>query len=141
MNIKDLLLAVGISVISSLGTVGIFTALQKEVRAQKFVMVDKDGMDRAFLGMVDATPNLVLYDKNSRARVDLAVLPDGSAGLDLSDNDGKTRVLLSTLPDGSAGLALLNKNGKTRAMLGTTSLETTQLVLFDKEGKVLWRAP
>lgn len=149
MNRRELWLIVGVSVTSSLATLGLFLVFwvgqmafvqgkptpQREVMAQKFVLVDADGKDRAILGVMAAGSGLFFLDKNGKDRAGLLMSADGDSSLSLIDKNGKDRVGLLVTADGEPGLILADEN-RARAML-----ETTQLVFFDKEGKVLWKAP
>lgn len=65
------------------------------VEAEKFVLKDKKGMERATLGLSK----------------------DGSVGLHLTDTDGKTRLKLSVLENYSARLELLDPKERNRVEL------------------------
>jgi hypothetical protein len=99
------------------------------VRAQRFVLVDSEGRERAELGLVQGGPCLRLLD-----------------------NDGKPRAALMLASDGSPQLSLKDGNSQVRAVLGCIDLERaltsrvekrpeSSLVLFSKSGNILWSAP
>ena len=68
----------------------------KEVRANKFTLVDAKGRSRAMLGLIEGGPGLALYDENGEVRVWLAVSKDGP-GLSLADENGKTAGIIEPL--------------------------------------------
>jgi len=124
----------------------------EEVRAKRFVMVDKDGKPRGELGVFKDVPNLVLADENGKYRVGLGVSKDGP-GLSFRDKEGEQRLTLG-LSDGLGGpsLALSDRAGLHRAVLGcdvavneTTDVEhkypESTLTLYDASGKVIFQAP
>lgn len=107
-------------------------ALQDEVRAHEFILVDGTGKDRASLVSDNA----------------------GSVFLILSDSAGKTRVNLSVTNEGPS-LVFLDKSAQARTILGSTTLvgshvndngvaemaPPSSIVLFDGKGKLLFRTP
>jgi len=87
-----------------------------EIRAQRLVLVDDEGRERAVL----------------------AAHKDG-AGLNLLDEDGKNRAALAVTKDGPR-LTLLDKNGKIRAGLAVYAVGP-RLFLTNEAGKKIWSAP
>ncbi|HTN43550.1 MAG TPA: hypothetical protein VMN77_07100 [Nitrospiria bacterium] len=108
MNRKELWLIVGVSLTSSLATLGLFMAFwggqtvlasdnptpQKEVRAQKFVLVDKNGRDRAILDVADDGPALILVDKDGKPHTSLNLNGSGSPVSALPDKNRKPHPIL-----------------------------------------------
>ena len=99
---------------------------QFEVRAQRFVLVDDSGKERASL----------VTDGN------------GSVYLVMFDAQGKNRINLSVNSSGPS-LALYDPSGQARAIIGSTPLigsriagertPASSVVLFDKDGRLLSR--
>lgn len=62
------------------------------LKAERFVVVDKEGKPRALLGVLeDGEPGLQLYDQDEEGRVDLSLKPGGRPGLELSDRNERVR--------------------------------------------------
>ena len=68
----------------------LFTGKGKVVAAEKFLLVDESGMERAALMKKDGSTILVLRGRDGRERAVLAVLTDGSPAFDLLDAGGKS---------------------------------------------------
>ena len=92
------------------------------VKAEEFVLVDKDGKERAVLGTGEndlfnmlrgreVGPHLVLIDKDGKRRIELALWPEGSPSLFLMDRNGEPRASLAVGPDGLSRLILLDEDG------------------------------
>lgn len=135
------------------------------IRAQQFVVVDKNGKDRAVLG-VEAlwgeSPELRLLNDDGKNGINLQVLPggrsylwlggeNGSLGLGTTfrvTDSGRSMVVSATEPH----VSLFDKDGHVRAVLGTVdlpvpkigeqrTLPASSLVLFGASGAVVWKAP
>ena len=107
---------------------------QKEVRAQNFVLVDKDGNTRGVLGMS--------FFNRSGDEAQQSFSPDKSPGLSLFDSEGNTRVHLSvpeTKADASVIEAevfnLIDSTGKVRAILGENQYGDTSLMFTGPQGE------
>ena len=102
-------------------------AAVKEVRANRFVLVDENGRTGAMLSVDTDGPRLRLFDEQGRLRINLAVVKDGPR-LDLTDKNGKPRAQLgvgrTVSPDGR----------------GITYPESS-LRLFGPDQTVVWQAP
>ena len=85
----------------------------KEIRAERIVLTDQSGLERAVLALDEGKGmvGLVIRDKLGGAS---AVL--GTSGLNLKDKSGKSRVALA-LNAGEPGLVLFGENAKARALL------------------------
>jgi len=108
------------------------TAVEAEVRAHHFVLVDEKGKDRASL-VADAagTIFLVMFDGLGKTRANLSVSNDGPS-LVFYDSSGQQRAIMgSTTLVGSH----VNENGVAERA------PASSIVLFDKAGKLLWRQP
>ena len=91
-------------------------AVLKEVRANRFVLVDEKGKNRAALTAFKDGPGLALYDENDRPRAALTALKDGP-GLTLYDEKGNTRAELMIGKNGPM-LRLFDETGKVRTSMG-----------------------
>ena len=59
-----------------------------EVRTKRFIVVDDNGIQRVFLGVIEDVPGLAMFDENGNYHVDLIVTEDGPR-MALSDENGK----------------------------------------------------
>ncbi|HWP59646.1 MAG TPA: hypothetical protein VNL14_17265 [Candidatus Acidoferrales bacterium] len=132
----------------------------QEVRAQKFTLVDAQGLARAVLlttpkGEVllslndkvktrearlvlgtgsDGLPFVTLRDKDEKLRVMLG-FQGGTPHAALYSADGKERAWLSVEKDGSPLIGLRDREGRARSLLTVGSDDTPRLALAGKEGK------
>jgi hypothetical protein len=104
----------------------------KEVRAQKFVLVDNDGAER---GMIHMTPrgfaDIELYDASGRDRAEFRVGSEGTASLTFYDADGSKRVQLASVPEGRDGLALFASGGRQLASFSVANDNQSSVTLYD----------
>ncbi len=109
----------------------------EEIRAQRFVFVDRDGQARGGLSVdPDGLVALRLLDQHGLPRALLSVTADGASALSLVER-GKSRVILNLGP----GLVVYDKSGLPRATLGVTPAGSPTLTLTDERGKIVWSAP
>lgn len=76
-----------------LGTFSItwYLAEQDALSTERFVLLDKQGKERATLGLdAEGAPSLVFYNNSGRVVALLASKPDGSAAFTLQSADGTT---------------------------------------------------
>ena len=99
------------------------------VKAEKFVLVDKDGKERGVLGMDDNRPYNMLRGREIGPH------------LALFDMDGKKRIELALWPEGSPSLFLMDRNGERRASLVVGPDGLSKLILFDEDGDKLFEMP
>ena len=92
-------------------------AVQEEVRAKKFVLVNEKGARIGTFGAFNGQPGLVLHDQ-----------------------DKKVRAVLALDRNGDPGLALFDENGNPRAQVIMQQGEP-KLMLFDGDRKASFRAP
>ena len=104
----------------------------KEIRANRFVLEDKNGNQRAILDVDADGPGLSLFDAAGKTRAGLSVTAGGPS-LGLLDAAGKMRTFLSVTADGPS-LDLYDAAGKTRAGL-VMDADGPSLRLFDAAGK------
>ncbi len=104
-------------------------ASENIVKAEKFVLVDKDGKERAVLGMGENDPYAMLSGR------------EVGPHLALMDRDGKRRIELALWPEGSPSLFLMDRNGEPRASLAVGPDGLSKLILFDEDGDKLFEMP
>jgi hypothetical protein len=131
-----------------------------EVRAQRFVLVDPDGEERAELGALsDGAARLVIRDKAGKMAAWVGVNGDGDPSLSIVDTqqnkpiaelvifDGRPRLALCSpagkpragiriSKDGGVGIDLLDASGRPRGSWDLDSLD-----IFDRNGSTTWHAP
>ena len=112
----------------------------KEIRANKFVLEDENGKDRAVLSNVENSgPRLMMFNEKGGPRAGLVLLGGRGSNLTLIDENRRPRAGLS-VDKGEPRVWLRDKNGKPRAAL-TVTKDGPALSLSDENGKVIWRAP
>ena len=131
-----------------------------EIKARKFIVVDKEGTKRGEFGMVaeGVMPleplgyiHLALFGKKYGAmRSTMGLVGDDLPHLYLNGKGGQ--IYMEFEQDGSPHLTIQKHNGA-KAILGQTKLVDSQtrvvvehrpvssLVLINKDGKVIWSAP
>jgi hypothetical protein len=106
----------------------------KVIRANKFIVEDENGKNRAILCADTEGAGLWLSDENGKYCAELIALKNGSSRLSLSDKNGKALTELLARKDGTE-LWLKDDFGIPRAVLAATK-DGSGLVLLDKYGKV-----
>ncbi len=129
---------------------------QKVITAEKFVLVDEDGVSRAVLGQYSKNKvgvgrvALALQDEKGNARIELAVTKEGVIGLNFFNKDGKPRASLVLSDNGGPVLSLGSKEGNSHVQLIIDNEGSPHFLLnggmpgidmFDKDGELLWSAP
>ena len=137
-------------------------AVQEEVRAKKFVLVNEKGTPVGTFGTFEGQPGLLLHDQNKKLRAVFALEEDGRPMLALVDETGKfraqfaiagdepqivlwdknkkRRALFALDKDGQPIFALLDRSGQLRAQFDIEGNEP-RLVLLDGKGKTTFQAP
>ena len=106
----------------------------KTVRANRFILEDENGNERASLGVDKDGPALILHDEKGNTRARLAVFKD-ALGLSLLDENGKARAALGMTEEGrEPGLWLYDEKGQPRAAL-TALKDEPGLWLYDEKGQ------
>lgn len=82
-------------------------------KVERLTIVDKDGKERAMIGLreEDASPALRLKDETGRNRALLRLHPDGTPILVLWGKDGKGTAYLSVPGEGPPNLMFFDKDG------------------------------
>jgi len=108
------------------------------IHAAKFVLVDKDGQQRATLAMENDGPAFVLEDTSGRGVVRLQVpkIPD-KPSLYLSDPRQSARVELAMTMNGPV-MHFSDKTG-TRVRLAANELNAPLAAIYDAEGEALFK--
>jgi hypothetical protein len=126
----------------------------KEVRADRFVVVDENGKERAVLGSGGKWgPSLSLLDENGECRASLNLLGgvpsltvsdslrgvtlyvgQDEVGLTLVDHQKRTDRAQLTLGNAGPALTLADENGKARAVMAVIK-DGPALTLYDEKGR------
>ena len=115
-------------------------AVQEEVRAKKFVLVDEQGMSVGAFGTTNGQPRLALYGESEKVRALFALDPSGQPGLALFSESQKARAFFALDTNGQPGVVLFGENGKPRAKFIMQKGEP-RLTLLDGVGKVSFQTP
>ena len=86
-------------------------AIQEEVRAKRFVLVNEHGTPLGALGVIDGQLSFKLMDQNKKVRLVLALDPNGQPGVVLADENERIRAQFD-LEENEPRLMLLDENGK-----------------------------
>ncbi len=106
---------VALAVIAAVVLMGQATTAKvaKVIEAEKFVLRDGQGRERAALEMKVGVVRLVLKDQDGGARALVGISPKGGSGLYFYDPKHLLRIILAVYPDGSPRLVLREKDGET----------------------------
>ena len=131
------------------------------VEAEKFVLRDSSGRERAILTASDRNVSFSLYDRRGAIGVSLETIDGKGYSLFLTDERSKIRLLLRS-KEGKPKVMIIDRNGRIRAVLGRTSdkevisertpywkVKTelyknrpeSSLVLYGKQGRLIWSTP
>jgi hypothetical protein len=133
----------------------------REIKAEKFVLVDHDGNERGVIEVSSTgVAGVSLEDQTGRQRSVLRVGTDGGAAIGFYDQNGAKRVIVGETPNGRDGLAIYGTSGRqisgftvadddassvtlydpttgrARVGLGVSAKGEPALVLFDQSGRV-----
>ena len=122
------------SLILHTGTAEAQPRVVREVRANRFSLVDETGKLRAVLAVLNTGPVLALADENGKGRIALGV-----DSLCLYDETGKGRAELRISSSGS-NLVLADEAQRLRVLLAMAETGPS-LNLFDANGRSIWSAP
>jgi len=103
--------------------------VEKEIRAQKIVLVDDEGNMRVSLSAVGDTPGLVLYNEKGMRRGEMSINLFGTTGLYMYNPKGQVNISLSSVKD-TAFFVLRNANDT--KSVGMSS--EPEISLTDKNG-------
>ena len=112
------------------------SSVQQEIRAERIILVDSDGRERAELGITpDGGARLSIRDKSMRKAAWVGVFPDGRPSFSIINSRGGAYAELTLLKDLSR-LVLSTPGGKTRAGIAISTDGTSGLDLFDGAGEL-----
>ena len=168
-QLRTIKLALGatVLVVGGLALTGWTSPQDETVTAQRFMVLDVDGIPRGMFGVLadgasvgmmftdlagakrielgtdpDGSPRLALWDDQERLRADIGMNADGAARIVLADPSETGRAALSVGNDGSAQMVFIDANGSTnRAMIGTLGDGRSVLLIYDEQGQVLTQLP
>ncbi len=168
-QLRTIKLALGatVLVVGGLALTGWTSPQDETVTAQRFMVLDVDGIPRGMFGVLadgasvgmmftdlagakrielgtdpDGTPRLALWDDQERLRADIGMNADGAARIVLADPSETGRAALSVGNDGSAQMVFIDADGSTnRAMIGTLGDGRSVLLIYDDKGQVLTQLP
>lgn len=104
----------------------------KVVTAEKFVLVDSAGHERALMQVLaNGMAGLAVLDTTGRNRAEIRVASDGSAGVAFFDKTGNKVAVVGEGVDGDAGLRIFAADGTQLAGLVVSAKRETALTLFD----------
>ncbi len=135
---------------------GMDHAAVQEVRAERFVVVDRDGREKAVLALSETDtpePSLTLFDQGGTGRAILCLV-EGEPIIVFADeaDKGSTGRAVLAVVEGEPMLRLADEDGNDRVVLGgkhalniTTGAEAElppfAVTLLDEAGNLRWQAP
>ena len=103
--------------------------------AELFVLRDKEGRERAKLGVTDTdTTALTLYDPQGKERLSIFVLPDGSSVVALYDDQRVRTILTRSEMTGVDGLSILGPDARNGINLLVSSEGEPSFDVTDQRG-------
>lgn len=111
------------------------TRTESEVRAQRFMLEDRDGNLRGAWQLAeDGAVRLSIHDAAGQGRLNLSVLKDGAPGISFVDADDRRRVVVGLLPDQTSTIVFADAGGVPRAVLGVSEEGSASLLFADGDG-------
>jgi hypothetical protein len=104
------------------------------VKAEKFVVVDKNGVVLATLGADKEETSLKLHSPDGKPLISLRAWQKGSSGLYIEDEKGTPAVELAHIEEGGPVLHFIGSNSATRVSLEGTG-QSSSLSLYQREGQ------
>jgi hypothetical protein len=129
--------AVGFALLASLVIMagGAYRADEKVVEAERFIVRDKDGKVRLWMGMnPSGTPSLTLFDKDQKSRLMMILAPDGKPEIVLRDESGRGGVGIGSTRDGAMVLSISDKDGRAYVSLSLAP-DGKSALTFRKQGE------
>ncbi len=168
-QLRTLRLALGATVLvaGGLALTGWVSPQDETVTAQRFMVLDGDGIPRGMFGVLadgasvgmmftdlagakrvelstdpGGSPRVALWDDQERLRADIGMSADGSPRIVLADPAETGRAALSVGNDGSAQMVFIDTDGSTnRAMIGTLGDGRSVMLIYDEKGELLTQLP
>lgn len=111
----------------------------RTIEAQRFVLRRADGSTAGAFGTNEAgAVNLVVIDRQNRARATLGVNAEGNPALVLISPSGRQRVTLADSPSGSA-ILIFDGDGKARLAASVDTQGRPTIEYRDAQGKTVWK--
>lgn len=108
------------------------------VRAEKFVIADRQGVDRAEIGLYEQdgvrSVRLAFLDMRQKPALQLGVLDDGRPFILMSDQQGKSLLSMHVDQNGAPGISLFAKEGKYARVEITAERDAASLRLRERNG-------
>jgi hypothetical protein len=105
----------------------------RELKAQKFLLVDSGGNQRGAFEVADGTAAVTLDDQSGRPRGQFRVGPDGGGAVAFYDQNGVKRVALGESPTGRNGVAMYGNKGRQMASLTVADDNSSSVTLYDPD--------
>jgi len=106
--------------------------INKEIRAEKFVLVAPDGTERADIQVTArGIADIELNDGQGRDRAEFHVGAEGTTAISFYDERGVHRIVLGNTPAGRDGLAIFAANGRQLASFASTDDNQSSVTLYD----------
>lgn len=123
-----------LSLVAGAAILGAAAPAPKSISAERFVLIDANGNERAELSANSSAAALQFLNADKSRSL---ILASGSAGngLILSDEKGKTRASMFSSDDGSAQISLTKANSDTDSFIVKDSNQGTALAFRDSNGK------
>jgi hypothetical protein len=113
----------------------------QKVSTQEFQIVDSKGQQRAWIGLEDDQPSLILYDKAGRIRVGIGLDMTGAPHLGLANVAGVPVINIALDEDGNMGFLVLSEEGVPRVAFGVGEDGRAKADLYSPMGHPTWSAP
>jgi len=136
----------------------VWLANRTTITAERFVMVDGQGVERAVLGLAEAgDPHLVvssvdrrtevapgsmvLFDGSDSVRLAMGIDEGGTVGINLSSRKMEQRASISTAGNGASTFRFDDASGAIRLELSSTSEGASTVTVRKGDGEVVFHAP
>lgn len=117
------------------------SASAQSLTVQKLILVDKNGKERAELGVIPGGSGLTLLDGTGKQRGAFIITDDGRPGLALYDQSGVARATIELSNNGESGLALYDGSGRNRLSAIVRADGAAGVFLVDQNGKQVSLTP
>ena len=105
-----------------------------KLKVQELVLTDSKGQQRAWIGLEQDQPSILLFDDAGRIRMGLGLDADGSPQIGLSNVAGVPVLNLAMDADGNMGLLVVNEEGLPRVVSGVGSDGKARTDLYSQTG-------
>jgi len=105
-----------------------------KLKVQELVLTDSKGQQRAWIGLEQDQPSILLFDDAGRIRMGLGLDADGSPQIGLSNVAGVPVLNLAMDAEGNMGLLVVNEEGLPRVVSGVGSDGKARTDLYSQTG-------